>query len=242
MTNMRKIFILFFTGLFSSGLFAQDINKTVKHEVNGHANDHFMVQLTSDRWLGAPDSIDSHRKNASRGANVYFMLNKPFKSNKHFSAALGLGVGTSHIFLDKMSADITGSTSVLKFSSLDTLTRFKKYKVATAFLEIPVELRYVSKPSKNNAFKMAIGVKAGTLINAHTKGKTLENGGGTKIQDYTQKLTSKSYFNTTRLAATFRVGYGNFCLFGSYNLTPVFKDKVATNMSLLQVGLNFSGL
>jgi hypothetical protein len=142
-----------------------------------------------------------------------------------------------------MNADITGVTPKLKFNSLDTLSRFSKYKISTAYLELPIEIRYFSKPENpNKSVKFAIGVKVGTLLNAHSKGKTLINASGTKEKDYTEKLSSKSYFNNTRLAATARVGYANFTLFGSYSITQVFKDKVATNMSLLQIGINFSGL
>ena len=42
--------------------------------------------------------------------------------------------------------------------------------------------------------------------------------------------------------ATARIGYGNFSLFGAYNLNIMFKDKVAANMKLLQLGLTISGL
>ena len=239
---MKKIIFVLFGLIVNLSLFAQNQLSKPKTDKN-LPNDHFMFQVSSDRWLNAPDSISSHRDGKSRGANLYFMVNKPFQSNAHFSAAFGLGIGTSHLFLNKMSADITGSTPVLKFTSLDTLSRFSKYKVTTAFLELPVEIRYFSKPSNpNKSVKFAIGVKVGTLLNAHTKGKTLVNGSGTKLKEYTEKLSSKSYFNTTRLAATARVGYGNFAVFGSYNLTQIFKDKVATNMNVLQVGINFTGL
>jgi len=240
---MRKIIISLFTIVFSLALKAQDINDKVKTEYNDHANDHLMLQLTSDQWLNAPDSISSRLKSNSRGGAIYVMINKPFQSNKHISVAFGLGIGSSNVYTDKMSVDITANTPVLSFTSLDSLNYFKKYKVSTSYLEIPVELRYFSKPSNpNKSVKAAIGVKVGTLLNAHTKGKTLYSKAGTKIQDYSDKLNSKSYFNSTRLAVTARVGYGNFSLFGSYNLTPIFKDKVAANMSLLQVGLNLSGL
>ena len=126
---------------------------------------------------------------------------------------------------------------------MDTLPRFSKYKISTSYLELPIEIRYFSKPENpNKSVKIAIGVKIGTLLDAHSKGKTLVNAAGTKLKDYTEKLSSKSYFNATRLAATARFGYANFTVFGSYNITQVFKDKVATNMSLLQVGMTFSGL
>jgi hypothetical protein len=240
---MRKLSFLILSILISGSIFAQEIKDKVKTEVNGHPNDHFMLQLSSDHWMGAPDSISSHIKGSSRGANVYLMINKPFQSNKHLSAAFGVGVGTSHVFMSKMNAGITGNVPVLRFTPLDTVNHYSKYKVATAFLEIPVELRYFSKPENpNKSIKVALGVKVGTLVNAHTKGKTLVNKSGTKVLDYTEKLSSKSYFNTTRLAATARIGYANFSLFGTYSLTPIFKDKVAANMSLLQVGLNLSGL
>jgi hypothetical protein len=58
----------------------------------------------------------------------------------------------------------------------------------------------------------------------------------------TQKINARSYFNSTRIAATFRAGYGNFFLFGSYNLTTVFKSQVASEISLLQAGIGITGL
>ena len=106
-----------------------------------------------------------------------------------------------------------------------------------------MELRYCSKPDKpNNSVKAAIGIKVGTLINAHTKGKNLTDASGKTVNGYVSKLSSKSYFNGTRLSATARVGYGNFSLFGSYSITSAFKDNVAADMKVLQVGLTISGL
>ena len=239
---MRKIIFVLFGLIVNLSLFAQTALPKINTQKN-LPNDHFMVQVSSDYWLNAPDSISSHRDGSTRGANVYFMINKPFHSNAHLSAAFGLGVGSSHHFFNRMNADITGVTPVLKFNSLDTLTRFSKYKISTTYLELPIELRYFSNPENpNKSVKLAIGVKIGTLLNAHSKGKTLVNASGTKLKDYTEKLTSKSYFNTTRLAVTARVGYANFSVFGSYNITSIFKDKVTANMNLLQVGINIAGL
>ncbi len=214
-----------------------------KYDIRNRAADHFMVQLSSDQWIGAPDSINSQIRGNSRGANVYVMLDKPFANSPRLSVAFGLGISTSHIFLNRMSADITGTSFLLRFNNLDTLSRFSKYKIATAFAELPIEFRYFSRPDQpDKSFKFAIGGKVGTLLNAHSKGKNLLNAGGTRIQDYTQKLTSRNYFATTRLTATARVGYGHFTLFGAYSFTPVFKDRVAAPIRTLQIGLSFSGL
>lgn len=242
-TCMRKLFFLLIAIAAASPSFSQNAKPKKKFNLAGRPGDHILLQLSSDRWMGAPDSIDSRRKSLSRGGNIYIMLDKPFKGSPRMSAAFGLGVGTSSMFFDKLLVDIAGNVPVLNFRSLDTLNRFKKYKVTTAYLELPVELRYTANPEKpNKTFKAAIGLKVGTLLKAQTKGKTLQDASGRNINDYTQKTSSKSYFNTTRLAATARLGYGYFSLFGSYNITSIFKDGVAADMKPLQIGLTISGL
>ena len=236
---MKKISILFASTFLVATSFAQ--TPTIKG--NNHPKDHLVVQVSSDNWLNAPDSISGHIKNSSRGANIYLMFEKPFESNNKLSVAFGAGIGTSNIFFNNMNVNIIGTNSSLKFTALDTSNRFNKYKLTSCFLEAPVEFRYSSNPNNiSKSFKFAIGAKIGTLLSVHTKGKTLENANNQTIQQYTEKTSSKSYFNSTKLAATARVGYGNFSIFCNYSLTPVFKDNVATDMKLIQIGLTLSGL
>ena len=202
-----------------------------------------MLQLSSDHWLGAPDSVTSHIKGLNRGLNVYVMLNKPFKADPRFSIALGLGVGSSNIYFKKMTVDIASTNSKLPFTQTDSTSHYKKFKLSSSFLEIPVEFRFTANPyTPNKSVKVALGAKIGTMLNTHSKGKILQNASGTTISNATEKITSKGYFNTTRIAATARVGYGNFSLFGSYNFGSIFKDAVAADVTLLQVGITFSGL
>lgn len=240
---MRKSSMLMLSVLVSVIASAQINPINGKTDFSPKANDHFMVQFSSDNWLDAPDSIRSKTKSISRGANVYVMYDKSFKENPKYSIAFGIGIGTSNVYFDKMTVNINGSTPQLGFYNLDTTFHFSKFKVSTAYAEIPLEFRYFSNPKNpNKSFKLALGAKIGTLINAHSKGKTLLNGSGTTINQFTQKVSAKGYFNTTRIAATARVGYGNFSVFGSYNLTTMFKDNVAANIKLLQLGICFSGL
>lgn len=240
---MRKILVLLFSFFATLTAFSQDPQPKKKIELPNTPGDHFMVQLAFNNWQGAPDSISSHISGFQRSANVYVMLNKPFKSNPRFSLGIGLGVGTSNIYFKKMNVEIGALTPRLPFVATDTTDNFKKYKLTTAFLEAPLELRFTANPGNpNKSVKAALGIKLGTLVNAHTKGKILRNEAGTTLNSYTVKTHSKSYFNTTRMAATARIGYGAFSLFGAYNLTGMFKDGVAEDMKLLQVGLAISGL
>jgi hypothetical protein len=237
---MRKLLAIVFT-LAALPAISQTPKKT--YDLANRAADHLMIQLSSDHWTGVPDSINSHKGGLSRGANVYFMIDKPFKGNQKMSIAFGLGVSTSNIFFKKMIVDIGSVAPLLPFRQVDSSNNYKKFKLATAYLEVPLELRFTSNPElPNKALKIAIGVKGGLMLNAHTKGKILRTASGDVINNFTQKVTTKSYFNTSRLSATARVGYGNFSLFGSYSFNSLFKVGVAPDIKLLQVGLTLSGL
>lgn len=239
---MKKLLLAAVVVLSTISALAQK-KAPVKFDLSNRPGDHLMIQLSSDHWTGVPDSIKSHMGGLSRGGNIYFMLDKPFKSNQRLSIAFGVGVGTSSIYFKKMSVDIKATGAVLPFKALDTTDHFKKYKLSTAYLEVPVELRFTADPQKfNKSIKAAIGVKVGTLLNAHTKGKNLENRDGRTINSYTLKESKKNFFNTTRLAITARVGYGNFGLFGAYQIGGIFKDGAAPDIKPLQIGISLSGL
>ncbi len=238
---MKKLLFIVFALVTVLSASAQEKKK--KSGFMTRTGDHLMLQLTSDHWTGAPDSIKSRMKGLARGANVYVMLDQRFKGSPQWSVAFGLGVGTSNMYFKNMVVDIKAKTNKLPFRNVDSVDHFKKYKLTTAFLEIPLELRFTFDPeNESKSIKAAIGVKVGTLLNVHTKGKTLLDKNGATLNSYTAKETAKGYFNSTRLAATARVGYGNFSLFGSYQLNNIFKDGVAADMKLFQVGLNLSGL
>ncbi len=110
-------------------------------------------------------------------------------------------------------------------------------------MEIPLEFRYSSKPLQpNKSFKIAIGAKVGALVNAHTKGKTLEDKNNNTITSYTLKENNKRLIDGTRFMGTARIGYGILSLFGNYQLNNVLKDGAGPVMHLYQVGLTISGL
>jgi hypothetical protein len=157
--------------------------------------------------------------------------------------ALGPGLATDHVFLDKMSAGIKDNTTSVVFKNLKDTTHFKKYKVSTAFLELPIELRFSSNPDADGkSFKAAIGLKIGTMISAWVKGKDLEDRNGNTTNEYIMKEKSKRFFNTNRISATARLGIGHFTAFGTYSFTPLFKEGVGPKMNAMSIGLTLSGL
>jgi hypothetical protein len=242
--DMRRIFLLL-SGFLMTGMVMAQNDSTSKtltiSRPQPRSNDHFMLQLGYTTWNGKPDSINT--SGFSRSFNAYFLFDFPFRTNPRFSAAIGAGFGTDHIFFEDTYIGIKDPTSTLVFQDRSDTTHFKKYKLATAYLEAPVELRFSSRPDDNKkSIKLAIGAKVGTLLSATAKGKNLESSGDQVIQEYTSKEKSKQFFNKTRLAATARIGYGHFSIFTSYAITPVFREGVGPDVRPLTIGLTLSGL
>jgi hypothetical protein len=213
-----------------------------KIDLSNRSNDHIMLQYGFDNWAGTNDSISP--KGFSRFFNAYVMLDKPFKTNPKMSVGLGLGIGSSNIFFKNTYVDIKSTATRLPFTNVDSSNHFKKFKLTTIFLEAPVELRYSSNPeNSNSSFKVALGVKVGTLLNAHTKAKTLQDRAGNTLNSYIEKESSKRYINSTRLAATARIGYGIFSVYGAYQVTSFLKEAAGpTEVRPYSIGICISGL
>lgn len=232
--------------MISSAVLAQDTLRVLpkkKPTINlaNRANDHFMIQLGYAGLAGKPDSIVTG--GISKVLNFYFMFDFPFKTNPKLSMAFGPGISSDQIGLNKTYVGLKDNTTLLAFTNQSDTNHFKRVKLAMTYAELPVEFRYTSDPvNAGKSFKAAIGLRVGTMLQAHTKNKTYQNASGNTLNDYTMKEASKKFFNTTRLSAIARVGWGHFTIFGSYQITTLFKEGVAAEMRPFSVGLNLSGL
>lgn len=242
---MRKIVIAAFAVCLVSTAFAQK-DSIIHHVIPGYkketpSNDHFFIQLGYLTWTGKPDSINT--KGLPRTLNMFVMLNFPFKTNPHWSVALGPGIASDNMYFDKMTVGIARTTPTVQFNDVSDTTHFKKYKLSTNYLEAPVELRYRFDPENDKkSVKIAVAAKVGVLLNAHVKGRDLQNANNQTLNDYTMKEASKRFFNKQRLSVMGRVGIGSFTVFASYAITPIFQEGLGPTIRPLSIGLNISGL
>lgn len=210
------------------------------------ANDHLMIQLGHDNWAGK--AADTMRiKGFGRHLNIYAMYDMPFKTDPHWSVAIGVGVGSSNLFFDKTDIRLVNNTAGqgVVFRNLENENRFKKYKLTNAWAEVPIELRWLANPAQpTKSFKVAVGAKVGTMISAYTKGKDLQNSDGRSIygKRYTVKEKGRDFFNGPRLVGTLRVGIGSFSLTGAYQITNTFKEGLGPEVRPYSIGLTLSGL
>jgi hypothetical protein len=237
---MKKILSLCVCALLSTSLLAQETRKKDIPDMSNRPNDHLLVQFGNTNWAGIPDTIN--KSGFSKSFNVYFMFDFPFKTNPKLSMAFGPGIATDHMLFTKTHVGIKDNTSVIHFTNVSDTNHYKKTKLATVYLEAPIEFRYSADPLTGKGFKFALGVKVGTLLNAHTRNTKLQNKAGTSLTDYVLKENSKQFFNKQRLSGMARVGMGHFTIFGSYAFTPVFKDGQGPEVRPYTIGLTLSGL
>ncbi len=216
-----------------------------KLDFSNRPNDHFMLQYGFDSWGSVPDSVDP--SGFSRHFNVYIMIDKPFKNSQHMSIGFGLGLGSSNIFFDNKFVNLKSQTTTLPFTNVSTsaVDHYKKFKLTTIFAELPVELRFAGNPvTPDRGFKAALGVKIGTLLNQHTKGKDALGATGTTLygKTYIEKESNKRFINTTRVAVTGRIGFGNISIDGSYQVTNFLKTGVGPEIKPYSIGITLSGL
>jgi Outer membrane protein beta-barrel domain len=214
-----------------------------KITLSRRANDHLMFELGYNNWAGATDTI--HINGFNRTVNLYFMFDFPFKTDPRFSIGAGVGLGCDNTFFNKQELKMTAqNTENLAFTDETNQQHYKKNKLVTTYLQIPLELRYAVDPENtNSSWKFAIGVRVGLLMSAYYKGKTLQNDVGQTIANYTIKESSKTFFNTPQLVGTARINKGVIGVFGQFQATSLLK-AAGSNPSVypFAFGIVLSGL
>lgn len=219
---------------FSSVIYAQDGDTEPKKKIIKPSRDFIMFQLTYENWSGTPDSVKIG--GIGRGFNAYLCYDFPI-SKSNFSFAAGIGIGTSNIYFDDQIAVMNTSASAISFKDVDGKL-YKKSKLTTAYVEAPFELRFFGdKENRNRGFKAAIGMRVGLLAGAHTKNKN--SVAGTTI---VEKVNTKRYIQSWRFAPTARIGWGNFSVYGSYNLSPLFNNAQGPEVFPYSIGICITGL
>ena len=239
---MKRFLLLTLAALsIQIGLQAQENGSSKKKvDLSNRPGDHLVIQFGHTTWTGVPDTIAMGK--FSKSFNLYFMFDYPFKGNPNMSIGVGVGIGTDHLQFSKVNVGISQLGSVMPFTNVRDTNHFKKTKLATSYAELPLELRYSADPENGKGLKFGLGVRVGALVNAHTRNVNWQNRSGNLLNDYTMKETSTKFINKTRFVGTFRVGYGRFSLFSSYQLNPTLKDGVGTTARPFTVGLMLSGL
>lgn len=219
---MKKI-LLSALLLSSSTLFAADDSTTVaKPKPKPIAKERSFLAYDFSFLSNAGNGIDV-APIRSGGVTFASFFDKPLGHSK-LSIAIGAGFSSFNIHSKSFLAlDSVGNSYFTPYS--DSLS-IRRNKLSLNYLEIPVELRFRSKPNvKKQSFKVAVGFKVGWLVQTHTKYKG-ENPETPVADVIKMKTYDVPNINSLRYGVTARVGFGMFNVYTFYSLNGLFKtDK-----------------
>lgn len=191
--------------------------------------------LTSDNKTSLPSGINFLDLNYSKSLN--FILNIAEKDihlyKNYINLVTGLGFEcNSYEFKNNISLDPNSNTVS---ASVDSLIDYKKNKLKTTSINIPLLLEFNTNNNSDKSFHFAAGMIFGYKLSSKTK----------QTYDWEKreiKVKVKDDFNLApfRSALTFRAGYDNVTLFANYSLTSLFESKKGPSLYPFSIGLSFT--
>ncbi|MGD0756187.1 MAG: porin family protein [Bacteroidales bacterium] len=190
----------------------------------------FNNYLSSNKSFSMPDNIDymTLQSNKSSNFNINF-TQLSLGLTRHFGFVTGLGLNWNNYRFDGNNNIQKGPDGIIE--ELDPGLKLEKSKLATLFLTLPLMLE-IQIPVDNNRLHIAAGPIGALKLASHTK-MVFEDG-------HTVKSWGDFSLNMLRYGATARVGYGNFQLFGTYYMTPLFqsgKGPAGNDLYPFEIGL-----
>jgi hypothetical protein len=174
----------------------------------------FNNYLTSDKSNVMPDDINYMSLHSSKASNFNVNFSQlSLGMTRRIGFVTGLGLNWNNYRFDGNNNIIKGTNGVVEV--LDPGANLEKSKLTTIYLTLPFMLE-LQLPVDNNSINIAAGPIGAVKLGSHSK-MVFEDG---------QKVKSGSDFslNMLRYGATARVGYGNFQLYGTYYMTPMFQS------------------
>jgi len=170
------------------------------------------------------------------GKSLNFQLN-PFEKNFHIyknyvNLVTGLGFEwNQYQFSNRTKLNPDSSYT---FGTIDSTNAFqyKKNRLKTTFVNVPLLLEFNTSSNPNKAFHLAFGVIGGYKLGSRTRQVLEQKGNDIKVirkDDYN--------INPFRVNAHASLGYKNFTVFADYALTPLFENGKGPELYPFTVGV-----
>lgn len=158
-----------------------------------------------------------------------------FKNERNnFGLVTGLGLTFSDYTFDQpVTIEKDVANGMIVPVPLDP-NGLKKSKLNITYLTAPLMLE-IKTPLKMGSSHLYIagGVIGGLNIGSHTK---------IKYQNDKDKFKSNYHINPFKYDLTGRIGFGDFCVFANYSLSPLFKDGKGPELYPLMIGISFPNI
>ena len=192
--------------------------------------DQFYAGVTYNFILNQPNQVS--QRNFSYGLQLGFVKDLPFNQKRTIGLGIGLGFGLNTYYTNIRAQEVAGDIQYTILTDVD----FKRSKLETHLLEIPIEFRWRNSDTTTYSFwRIYTGIKFGYAFDSRSK--------------YVIEDSKQTFKNTDvrklQYGLTFNFGYHNFNMHIYYSLTPLFNDGVSLDNTQeikirpLQIGFMF---
>lgn len=177
-----------------------------------HSFYRFTFEAFHTNWIDLPDNVSTNSVK-NRGVRVSRVV--PFKAEgPGFSFATGPSIAWEHYYQDVYEWKFDESGQVAREGIVNDTTDFTN-RLSNRYLELPVELQYVTDGKPTDQWAFAVGLRPGWLVSATSEYST---------DEYTMTLSTKNNFNRFRLNTYARAGFTSFALHFGTDLTSMFSS------------------
>lgn len=225
-----KRLILFFVCLISIGCYTSYAQEASAPD-ESYLEDQFYIGLTYNFLLNKPDGVSL--RNLSYGLHGGFIKDIPLSAQRNVGLGIGLGYGVNSYYSNLIA---TETAQGFEYSIADGDLSFKRNKIETHLIEMPIEFRWRNSTATDYKFwRIYTGVKLSYVVGSRSKFVSDE-----------QKI---SFFNTDtrnfQYGLTLSFGYNTFNIHAYYALNDLFEDGVVTtegdtvSFTPLRIGIIF---
>ncbi len=180
---------------------------------SSYLEDQFYVGLTYNFLLDIPEDIT--QQNFSYGLQTGFIKDIPINASRTNAIGIGLGYAVNSYYTNLRA---TETADGIQYSVLNNDVSFRRNKVETHLIEMPIELRWRNSNVTSHRFwRVYTGVKLSYVVGGRSKFVTNEF----KDSFYNTDIRSFQY------GITLNFGYNTFNIHTYYALNNLFNDGIS---------------
>ena len=204
------------------GLFMGSAQQSNEEDINRYLEDQFYIGIGINFLTERPENVVQN--SLSYNLQLGFIKDIPINRNRNFGLGLGLGYATNSYY-SNIRADNSSGEIVYSLLSTDD---FKRNKLETHAIEVPLELRWRTSTATEYRFWRIYGGLRFAYVFAGSSRLVLEPDNSLGLTDDVIRFSNND-IRDFQYGLTLSFGYNTFNIHSYYSLNPLLNDGVVLN-------------
>lgn len=208
---MIKYVLLFLMGIATVQSWSQEAALSTVDD-DKYLEDQFYMGVTYNLLLNKPTDIT--QRNLSYGIMGGIIKDIPLNDERNFGIGIGVGYALNSYYTNLFAEEANGD---ILYSGLSSSDNFKRSKLETHVIEIPLEIRWRNSNATDYKFwRVYAGAKVGYIFEGRSK----------FVGDNGKTGFSNSDIKKLQYGLMFNVGYNTWNIHVYYALSKLLEDGV----------------